>query len=306
MSMFDRDYLGHYLRLIRQVRVSLIALIPPSQNIHATLSTTGSSRVVFHHGTFQNVNIQRGPELVALSSPMNATGLFELGPQPESLILFEGIGVDTAWEFSLPKAANLIDLGTIADVLIIIEYTALYSDDYRRALLRTIDSDFSADRGFSFRNEFPDHWYDLHNPELSEENQQFVIQFRTERDDFPPNLESLSIRQVVPFFGSENSQRLPIQSVRLLYTPGANGAQEGGDAKPLSGKISTGSGAWNNLIGKSLPTEWVMSFQPDSNDPLRTKKLKDLTDRLRTLAHARALISPIQWEHWSLGLAIWL
>jgi hypothetical protein len=43
MEMFDRDYPGHYLRLISLVRTSVIALIPAVDGIHATLSTTGLS-----------------------------------------------------------------------------------------------------------------------------------------------------------------------------------------------------------------------------------------------------------------------
>ena len=69
MSMFDRDFPGHYLRLIKSVRTSVIALIPPSQGIHATLSTSGMSRVVIGPDIFQTVPIRRDPELVALTSP---------------------------------------------------------------------------------------------------------------------------------------------------------------------------------------------------------------------------------------------
>src|SRR4029077_14808729 len=31
LEMFDREFPGHYLRLIKQVRTSVIALVPPSQ-----------------------------------------------------------------------------------------------------------------------------------------------------------------------------------------------------------------------------------------------------------------------------------
>lgn len=46
MELFDRDFPGHYLRLIKCVRTSVIALIPATEGIHATLATTGLSRVV--------------------------------------------------------------------------------------------------------------------------------------------------------------------------------------------------------------------------------------------------------------------
>lgn len=40
MELFDRGFPGHYLRLIRRVRTSVIALIPSVQGIHATLTCT--------------------------------------------------------------------------------------------------------------------------------------------------------------------------------------------------------------------------------------------------------------------------
>src|SRR5262249_12409897 len=125
MELFDHDFPGHYLRLIKRVRVSVIALVPPNQGIRATLSSRGLSRVVVGGDIFQSVVVRHNPETVALSAPVNATGLFELEQQPEMILPFEGMGVDTSWEFRMPKPANLLDYDTIADVLITIEYTAL-------------------------------------------------------------------------------------------------------------------------------------------------------------------------------------
>ena len=89
--------------MIRRVRTSLVALIPPNQGIRATLATTGLSRVVIANGGFRSVVVRRDPELVALTSPLNATGLFELDIQSELLLPFEMMGVDTSWELQMPK-----------------------------------------------------------------------------------------------------------------------------------------------------------------------------------------------------------
>lgn len=82
---------------------------------------------------------EKNPDLPWLRSPSrDATGLFELTMQPQSremLFPFEGMGVDTAWEFTLPKAANLFDYAAIADVLFTLEYTALNSFSYRRQVI---------------------------------------------------------------------------------------------------------------------------------------------------------------------------
>ena len=56
MSLFDSDFPGHYLRMIRQVRTSLVALVPPDRGIRATLYSNGVSRVTTgQDGTFSDI-----------------------------------------------------------------------------------------------------------------------------------------------------------------------------------------------------------------------------------------------------------
>jgi hypothetical protein len=278
MELFERRFPGHYLRLVRRVRTSVVALIPPVQGIRATLATTGTSRVVIGGPTFPTVSIQRGPEAVALTAPMDASGLFDLDPQPELLVPFEGIGVDTTWEFRLPKPANQIDYSAIADVLITIEYTALDSAEHRQRVLEQLDPRFRADRPFSFRRDFADSWYDLHHPELVEDDQQMVVRFRTERADFPPNLDGLRVDHLVLCFVGVDEEPIPVERVALEFTPDGDPNTVTGVAQPVRGKVSTRAGAWNTFLGGVHPVgEWVVSLRPANDDPQREQKLDAVT-----------------------------
>ena len=80
MDWFDRDFPGHYLRLIKSVKVTIIALVPPIDGIHAMLTNDGTSRVVVNNnGEFTTVTAMRTfGELIAIDSPYNDTGLFVL------------------------------------------------------------------------------------------------------------------------------------------------------------------------------------------------------------------------------------
>lgn len=128
MEFFDRDFPGHYLRLIRRIRTSVVTLIPPNDGIQATLATTGLSRVVIGGDLFQIVPIRRSPESVAFTSPRDATVLFEISQQPQEMLLpFKGMGVEAFWELRRPKVSNQFDFSTIANVLFTIVYTALDS-----------------------------------------------------------------------------------------------------------------------------------------------------------------------------------
>jgi hypothetical protein len=273
LALFDHDFPGHYLRLIKRVRTSVIALVPPNEGIHATLSTTGASRVVIGGTVFQTVPVRRPPESVALTSPRDATGLFDLQQQPEMLLPFEGMGVDTSWEFRMPKAANYFDYGTIADVLVTIDYTALNSFDYYQLVIRELDTRVSADRPFSFRNHFADAWYDLHNPERTATPMQ--VTFRTLREDFPSNLEGLNIQHVTLYFSGQEGAvfEIPIENISLDgFTPLDS------SARTLNGIISTRRETWISLIGKPVAGEWILKIEDTSvtREYFKTEQVEDI------------------------------
>lgn len=261
MELFERDFPGHYLRLIKRVRTSLIALIPPTEGIKATLTSIGISRVVVNNDSlFQPRFANRSPESVALTSPTNATGLFELETQSEMLLPFEGLGVDTTWEFRLPKAANRFDYSTIADILVAIEYTALDSYDYRQQVIASLPSRLSGDRPFSFKNQFADQWYDLHNPERTDTP--MSVRFQTSREDFPPNLENLKIQQILLYFARSSGETFEVNA-NLTFKPNGEIVAIGGSTETVDGIISTrrgNAGSWMLLVGQIPFGEWTLSL----------------------------------------------
>jgi len=261
MELFDRGFPGHYLRLIKRVRASIIALVPAIEGIHATLSTTGPSRVVIGGDLFQTVPIRRAPEFIALSAPTTSTGVFELDSQPDMLLPFEGSGVEMSWEFNMPKAANSFDYRTIADVLITLEYTALYSFDYRQQVIQSLKPTVSADRPFSFRNQFADQWYDLHNPEQT--STPMTVRFTTLREDFPPNIEALKIQHILLYFVRSNATSVQVPVSHLRYTAKEEAGTVGGSATSIDGFISTrrgNAGSWTAMLGKSPIGEWELAL----------------------------------------------
>ncbi|GEM_PF-3323081 len=277
-SLFDRDFPGHYLRLIKRARVSVVALIPPHHGIRATLTASGVSRTVIGGDVFQEVVIRRDPELVALTSPVSSTGVFELDPQPEMLLPFESMGVDTFWQLEMPKAANPFDFRTIADVLVTLEYTALNSFDYRAQVLKKLNPKLSGERSFSFRGEFSDGWYDLHNPEQSATS--MAVKFKIEREDFPPNLDNLKIEHVLLFF-SRADESFEVEIKHLRFTPKGETHGFGGGTTTVDGAASTRRGngsAWLDMIGQSPAGEWELALldTPMAREWFKDGKINDI------------------------------
>jgi hypothetical protein len=279
IESFDRDFPGHYLRLIKRVRVSVIALVPPTQGIRARLTSTGISRVVVGGDIFQVAVVRRDPETVALSSPLNATGLFDLQPESGMLLPFEDLGVDMRWELSMPKAANQFDFTTIADVIVTMEYTALDSIDYRQQVLQALDRPLSGDLPFSFRNQIPDAWYAFHNPDQSATP--MVVRFSTTRDDFPPNLENLRIQQLVLYFARKAGSTFEVDVSYLHFTEAGTAGVVGGQGTTLDGVISTrrgNAGSWTPILGKSPFGDFELALpnNPETRQLFSNEQIDDM------------------------------
>jgi hypothetical protein len=278
LDHFDRDFPGHYHRLIRRVRTSVVALIPPTQGIRATLTSTGTSRVVIGDTLFQTIRLRRDPETVALTSPINATGLFELEAPPAELNLpFEWCGVDMTFELRMPRAANPFDYQTIADVLFAIEYTALDSYDYRQQVLQTMRPTLSSERPFSLRQEFPDAWYDLHNPQQSPPPP-MTVRFNIRREDFAPNLDGLTIQHIAFYVARSAGSRVELHNVGLHLTPAGGGGRFGGDGETRDGLISTrqgNAGNWSSLQTQNPIGTWELQL-PGSEAQFRSGAIEDI------------------------------
>jgi len=287
MALFDCDFPGHYLRLIKRVRVSVIALVPPTRGIRATLIGSGISRVITGGDVFQAIAVRRDPEAIAFTSPSHASGLLELEPEGEMLLPFEGMGVDTTWELQLPKAANPFDYRTIADVLVTVEYTALQSFTYRQQVIQQLDSTLSAERAFSLRDQFADQWYDLHNPEQSATP--MAVRFNTVRADFPPNVEDLRLQHVLLYIVRAAGRTFEISGAQLLCTRQDETAPVGGvGGDSIDGAISTrrsNAGSWNALIGGSPVGEWELAL-PDTEEMKNRFKNEDIEDILLVVTYA--------------------
>lgn len=198
MEQFDSRSPGHYLRLIRRVRMTVVALVSPTDGIRATLSNAGVSRVVVPaESGFRAVSLQRGYDQLTFTASSSASTAIEMDPDPQLLAQFEGSGVDTRWLLDMPWAANTFAPASLADVIVSIEYTALFDSYLKAKTLSELPPTVTRQRVFSLRYEFPDSWYDLHN--TGAQAAPVETTFTTSRGDFPPNVTNLRVKQIALF-----------------------------------------------------------------------------------------------------------
>lgn len=286
MEMFDHNFPGHYLRLIKRVRVSVIALVPSTEGIRATLWSNGISRTVLPvNNVFTKLDIRRAPESIAFTSPINATGLFELEANDQSkLYPFESMGVENFWELQMPKASNpSLEYQTIADVIVTIDYTTLNSSTYRKQVIQQLDRTFNADRAYSFKNEFADQWYDLNHPELSATPME--VTFETRRSDFPANLNDVRIKHIVLYFSRKEEYEDEVSDLKLSLNDG----QESEAIATMDGIISTRQASGANWLGlfpdKPVAGEWKLKLPPENADLQQAFKDDKILDILFVITY---------------------
>jgi hypothetical protein len=270
LSWFDQDYPGHYLRLIKSVRLTVVALVPPLDGVHASLTNNGISKVVTGH-PFEETTIRTNPEGAAYTAPYQATGVFQLDYAGEFRLPFEGGGVEADWVLELPRAANPFDFRTIADVIMTIEYTALADDGYRRRVQLALGNTRSGERAFSFKFNYPDLWYQLHNPDSYA--QPMTVTFDTRAADFPANVAAAAIDQVMLYVLRQDGATFEIQGIALEYEyvdgAGAIWVLTATAADTANGVIATrrpdnaGAHPWNVFKGKTAVGRWRLTF-PDT------------------------------------------
>ncbi|WP_265027604.1 Tc toxin subunit A-related protein [Wolbachia endosymbiont (group B) of Chorthippus parallelus] len=142
-KLFDLDFPGHYARKIKDIKITIPAVVGPYENVHASLQQTSSQVILKSDSAINaikylvNPSEEEQPETdllrvnwkpnqeIAISKADQDSGLFELSFGDERYLPFEGTGAVSTWELSLPQATNRFDIGTISDVIIHLDYTAL-------------------------------------------------------------------------------------------------------------------------------------------------------------------------------------
>ena len=276
---FDEGFPGHYMRLIRRVKVSVIALTSPSAGIRATLVNGGISRVVTGDSGFPEVVIRQEPQVVSFTSPINASGVFDLDAQPDLLFPFEGSGVDTRWEFELAPAANLFDFRSIADVLFTIDYTAQFSSSLRDRVIERMDRRISSSRLVSIRSDLPDAWYEI----VNSASDQIGIEFDVSKDRFPVAFSDIKVTDVV--IDVHDSRGRPIHyAAKLSKSSMAPNRDSWIESK--EGLIST-----KRIIGASQLQDWALPHAP-AEDERWTLHLGNTT--INSSASDRSLIERLK------------
>ncbi|MBD0321196.1 MAG: toxin, partial [Gemmatimonadetes bacterium] len=136
--MYDYDYPGQYMRRIKNVSLSIPAVVGPYQNLKATLTQTKNVVVLKDDiaavrflltgkgsapaGTLREDWAPH--QQVAVSRGVDDSGLFVVDFHDERYLPFEGTGAVSSWRLEMPKETNHFDFDQLTDVVVTVRYTA--------------------------------------------------------------------------------------------------------------------------------------------------------------------------------------
>jgi hypothetical protein len=260
------------------MKTTVVGLVPVYDLIKATLTTGSTSYTVIQsNNVFQRIPIHRlETDMVTLTSTNKATGMFELQPTAQNELLnpFEGMGIESRWEFKMPQFSNRMDFSQIADVLIDVEYTALDSFQYRYQVLQDLDTTYLFSRGFSFKNDFPDQWYELSNAIAG--TPEFGVTFQLKPENFPQGLNNITIdasSRIQLYFVRENGFTEEISIANFNLVSNTNSSFEG---VTVNGLYSPPSGLTTLLTTPFVSFILEFDNNPITRDLFAKGQIKDI------------------------------
>ena len=177
--VFDMDYPGQYMRRIKSVSVTISNVAGPYTTVSFMLTLQRAkvrkeSRLFSgqepqerydenNMGSDPRFVYQTGGNImqsICTSSAQNDSGLFELNFGDERYLPFENAGIISTWALSFPAACNQFDISTVSDVILHINYTALYDGNLANTAKLSLQ-DKLPEFGtmlLSPKQDFPDSW----------------------------------------------------------------------------------------------------------------------------------------------------
>lgn len=255
---FDRRHPGTFGQRLHSVEVEIVGLLPAG-GVRGTLRGGGVS----HYRTADGGQRTRvhGIDTMVLSDYTMRGDAYLFRGDATHLGLFEGHGVATSWELTLPPGSNNLDYRLISDVQLVLYYTARHSDTLRDSIVAMPlrDGEDIHVRDLSLRFDFPEVWYGM--------LQTGAMTWQMVADAFPRNETTLRTASLAVVL--EGAGGVDVSGVAVTITlPGKNPVTLTTDA---DGAVAADDG--NDLadaMGGDVYGDWSLTLSPPAGSALRT------------------------------------
>jgi hypothetical protein len=239
--MFDHDYPGQYMRRIKNVALTIPAVVGPYTGVHCRLTLLSSRTRVdarllapphtccddttWHNAyTAQEqdtrfVDLYAATEAIATSDGENDTGMFELNFRDERYLPFEYAGAISRWRIELPQANNFFAMETLSDLMLQLNFTAREGGDILRAAAHEAAQRQLPGDGIRFlnvRNDLPDAWYGLTKPQPSSAARLLGVRLSRQMFPFIPGNAQLGIQRIALLFEAPEAHPSAHHTIEFL------------------------------------------------------------------------------------------
>ena len=226
--LFDMDYLGHYMRRIKSVSLSIPCVAGRHTSVNCTLTQSFSKvrkdTIAENYDADDHFHEHFGAvQTIVTSTAREDSGLFELNFRDERYLPFEGTGVVSRWRVQLPRESNQFDVDTVSDVIFHIRYTARDGGESLRdsAANKLKEEPKTGVRVFDAQADFGSEWYRFKNPETGHEPE-LTLKLGDEHFPFHSPGDTISITSIELVVGAaETDQDIQLtvkMGSRLDYT----------------------------------------------------------------------------------------
>jgi receptor-binding and translocation channel-forming TcA subunit of Tc toxin len=258
---FDLAYPGTFNRRIEKVEAIFLALAPRS-GIHGILTRDPFSLIKTLGPTLGPIGKLDSTEFVndwpvftpstyklkIVATPSDrmvfpTSGNFQTdNSSPKPNALFRGHGVSGSWTLEIPKGANVFNYDTLFDVVIKIHFSAHYDEELKSIIAKERQKlaglgvvPWAEMVGISLREEFPDEFYQFHNPRQNTEfyDKHRLIFIPIPADATPPhqsghtltefwlailgNNGGLPIKAKVTTLGLNDREHVTVENGKIFY-----------------------------------------------------------------------------------------
>lgn len=286
-ELFDMDGPGHYFRRIKTLAVSIPCVTGPYTSINCTLTLLKNSiriKPEISDGTYARINSEDtrfqdffgSLQSIVTSAGQNDSGLFETNLRDERYLPFEGAGVISEWQLTLPANPSKeepcqFDYNTISDVILHLRYTAREAGGSLKngaiANLKThIESaqTVGSVRLLSVRHEFPTAWATFKKVKLEGIVKTASLTLTLQPEHYPfwiqNRLDKVQIRQLAFFAQTAKN------SVEITTNADGTGGKDTLVKDPSLGNLKTGR--LTNIPQPASIGQFELHFNDNSIDDL--------------------------------------
>lgn len=179
-ALLDGDFPGHYFRRLKTVSMSMSASAKASVNVNCTLTLLDNRIRISANASGSYPQSQDGDDArflmniapvqaIATSRASADAGVFDLKFDDDRYLPFEGAGAISTWRIELHQADNAIDLAELANVEVVLAYSAksggtpleMVARASREAALSRGVLQPPPQRRVSLRHDLPEAWKQL-------------------------------------------------------------------------------------------------------------------------------------------------